>query len=196
MLRNIPGSGVRTPGSYDAAELAIDPRGRGGLAAIHKPVYGALWLAGLAQQYQLFDWIDRRNYRFRYEVIEQPGSMAERRIPSEDLFPNSNRSQLLQCYLHDLCWFQIPAERQAEVKKSLMLRLARRYCRQHSPRGSISVYSVVERITAVQARQVERGPFVLFRFRWQAGQVVLEEPAADPLLRMELVEGNPPGEPR
>lgn len=172
MLRHVPiGSRVETT-RYDPAELSIDPRGAGGLTAMHKPLYCALWFAGIAQEYQLFNWIDVRNYRFRYTVTRNNGTRLEGIDPSE-LFPRSNRAALLEGYLHDRCWFEIPSQRSAEFKRSLATRFAERFARAHPLDGTIVVTSTVERITAANPRAIERGPEVLFSFAVRDGNVAL-----------------------
>jgi hypothetical protein len=175
MLRFAPGDSRREPEHYTSIEIAIDGRGAGGLGWMHQPLYGALWMAGIAQQYQLFDWIDQRNLRFRYDIVERDGNQ-ERPIAVDTFFPASNRSALLQSYLHDRGWVNVPPERRGELKRSLALRLARRYCRERAPRGTVVVRSTIERITGLNPRLVEREAQVLFRFAIRHGVVVLLEP--------------------
>ena len=92
---------------------------------------------GQAQQYQLFNWIDERNYTVRYDVIESHDQHAVRRNEAGTVMPQSTRGNLLQFYLHGLTWMRIPRERQAELQSSLQVRLARRYCQQFHPEARL-----------------------------------------------------------
>lgn len=182
MTRNFPmGSDIK-PVSYDSSKMAIDPRGSGGLSAVHELLYGALWAVGIAQEYQLFNWIDFRNHHVTYEVVEIDGD-SRRTINPQDLFPGSNRSVLLQCYLHDLCWLKIPPARNAELKRSIAERFAQRYCRTYAPKGTIMVSAAIDRITATEEKNApHRSPTPLFSFKLQAGKVLLEAPLSTPSL--------------
>jgi hypothetical protein len=184
MLRYVPAGGAVEQKHYVSTERSIDPRGAGGLAAIHKPIYGVLWLVGIAQQYQLFDWIDVRNHRFRYEITQRDGAFVKRIDPG-DLFPDTNRSVFLQGYLFDHCWIHIPPGRSAELKRALALRFAQRYCLRHDVRGTVAVAVTIERITAANPAVVQRGPEVLFTFSVQDGRVVLgQSPPDSPVPRL------------
>jgi len=176
MLRFPPFSVPVNQARADNIELAIDPRAVGGHTVLHKPLYCALWLAGLAQQYQLFDWIDIRNHRIHYDIICQEGP-KQSAIDAEKIFPNTNRSALLQGYLHDLCWLKIPIARNHELKQSLALRFAQRYCRNHNLHGTIVVKSWVERITASDLPTIKGHPTILFSFTVQNGRVILLDTA-------------------
>jgi hypothetical protein len=134
------GAGEAAPEHASAADLA--------LARQQNPLYGALWMIGIAQSYRLFDWIDDRNFTIRYEVVEvEPGSPAHP-IAAEELFPESIRGILLQSYLHGITWFRVPEADKAEVEASLYTRFARRFCRSHPNTGRIVVHATVARITA------------------------------------------------
>ena len=117
-----------------------------GLGPVQSTFFGALWLAGIAQQYQLFNWIDERNYRLYYKVFEREpdGSSAEGN--TADLLPRSLRGVLLQFYLHGITWMRVPPARQAEIRESLQTRIAARYCRKASPEGAVDVLYAIERI--------------------------------------------------
>ena len=194
MLRYVPAGGTVEPDRYGAAELSIDPRGSGGLGAMHKPLYCALWFAGIAQEYQLFNWIDVRNHRLRYQITLQEG-VTRRQIDPAEFFPATNRSVLLQLYLHDLCWFKVPADRNAELKRTLALRFAQRYSRAHCEQhGIVTVTTTVERVTAAEPRRIEHGPEVLFSFTLRDGDAVLRQaPVAH--FPARLAPAAPPGAP-
>ena len=174
MTRYVPATTEVQPHDYNAENLSIDPRGIGGLAALHEKLYYALWFAGVAQEYQLFNWIDTRNHHVRYVVTEFADGRLRQIDPSE-IFPPTNHSMLLQCYLHDLNWFAVPPAENTALKRSLALRFAQRYCRSHPPRGKVVVTASIERITATLPWPVERPPRVLFSFSLCDGAVIIDK---------------------
>ena len=136
---------------------------------VHKPAYAVLYVLGIAQDYQLFNWIDRKNFHAKLEarVLKEKKS---RGINPEDVFPRSIRHVLLQSYLHNVRWIKIPEERRKELKQSIYRRYARRYCRLHAPDGAVSVLATVQRLTADNLR-LERGIWrLLLRFSSRDGK--------------------------
>ena len=101
---------------------------------------------GIAQQYQLFNWIDDRNFTVNYRIDEHRNDGSVRPIEPDTMFPPSLRGVLLQFYVHDITWLRIPPEHREELRRSLLTRIAHRYCRNSQPTGKIAVYSSVERI--------------------------------------------------
>jgi hypothetical protein len=143
--RFIPGLHGLSAARYDSVASGIDSRAVGGLSEFHMALYSALWLVGIAQEYQLFNWIDIRNYTVRYQV-QLDASGVRKALDPKGLFPASTRSVILQAYLHDLTWFRIPAAYRDRLKESLSRRLANRYCRSFHPAGVVSVTSQLMRI--------------------------------------------------
>jgi len=143
-----------------------------GLGYLQWSFFSFLWCMGIAQQYQLFNWIDDRNYSFHYEVIEYQGGAA-RQIDPDRMFPRSTRGVLLQLYLHGVTWMRIPNERQVELRHSLQLRFARRYCRQFRPEGDVAAYSTLERVSAT-ATHVEEDRVLFMKFSCQHGEPQME----------------------
>lgn len=143
--RFLPGLHDLSAARYHSVASGIDSRAVGGLSDFHMALYSALWLVGVAQEYQLFNWIDIRNYTVRYEVRLDAGGQRKMLDP-KGLFPDSTRGVLLQAYLHDLTWFRIPAAYRDRLKESLSRRLANRYCRTFHPDGRVSVTSQLMRI--------------------------------------------------
>jgi hypothetical protein len=117
-----------------------------GLGPVQKTFFGVLWTMGIAQQYQLFNWIDDRNFTVHYKIDEHRNDGSVRPIEPDTMFPPSLRGVLLQFYIHDITWLRIPPEHREELRQSLLTGIARRYCRYHQPTGNIAVYSSVERI--------------------------------------------------
>ena len=134
-----------------------------GLQTVQMSFFSVLWFMGQAQQYQLFNWIDERNYTVHYDVIEIRDHQALRRSEPGTVMPQSTRGNLLQVYLHGLTWMRIPPERKAELQSSLQLRFARRYCQQFHPEGQVTFYSTLERVYAEGNRiEEDHVPFMKF----------------------------------
>jgi hypothetical protein len=91
-----------------------------GLGPVQKTFFSSLWSVGIAQQYQLFNWIDERNYSVRYEAAEYEGDKETRTLDADTIFLPSTRGVLLQCYLHGITWMRVRArQRQTELRRSL-----------------------------------------------------------------------------
>jgi len=161
---------ILTPAAVDApdyrlTEAGIDPRGVGGLTILHEAAYGLLWLAGLAQRYQLFDWIDLRNYTVSYRILD-----AGVEMPARTMFPRTARSALLQSYLYDVVWVRLPARHRQRFRETLMRRFANRYCRGTGGDGRVEVSYTLARIVPGEPRRGESAPLMAFRCR--AGEAV------------------------
>jgi hypothetical protein len=112
-----------------------------GLESVQMTFFGALWIMGIAQQYQLFNWIDHRNYTTHYRVVAG-GKDAD----PDAMFVRSLRGVLLDFYIHDITWLRVPPEMRKELRTSVLTRAASRYCRNERPSGDVTVYSSLEKI--------------------------------------------------
>ena len=141
-----------------------------GLGPVQFVFYSALWTVGMAQQYQLFNWIDDRNYHIEYEAYRsdlQP-------VNVEEIFPRAIRSILLQAYLFGISWAQIPVAEQAELRRALYSRFARRYCRSHHRDGDeVLVYSKVRRVTTANPISGPVDRSLMMRFRCEPDETRL-----------------------
>lgn len=126
---------------------------RPGLAVVPGGIASVLWIAGFCQVYQLFDWIDERNFQVRYEIWEN----GTKQIPAEALFPPNARSVLLQSYLNDVLWTPVPLSHRATLRRSLYERFAARYCRRYPTTGEIRVDVRLSR-TYVDGPTIDRVP--------------------------------------
>lgn len=120
----------------------VDGRAEG-LRSVQMTFFGTLWIMGIAQQYQLFNWIDDRNYATHYRVVE-----SGREVDPDIMFVRSLRGVLLDFYIHDITWMRVPPELRAELRQSILTRTARRYCRNSQPQDEVEAYSSIERIDA------------------------------------------------
>ena len=67
-------------GYAEASRTRTTEGGAEGLGPIQTALFSSLWSIGIAQQYQLFNWIDERNYSVRYKIIEYEGGTPGREI--------------------------------------------------------------------------------------------------------------------
>ena len=151
----------------------------------HNPAHALLWMGGIFQSYRLFDWVDARNYHVRFEVRGVGGADAGRHVADADagrlvdpepLFPQSMRHLLLQSYLIGNIWLQLSPDRLEAVRRSLLVRHARRYARAHPEAGTIDVVAVVQRVTADNLELTRGEPRPLMRFTCQGGDAVMNFP--------------------
>jgi hypothetical protein len=118
---------------------------------VHKPAYALLWVVGIAQDYQLFNWVDRKNYHAKYDAMIQLADGQPRPLDPDVIFSTSLRATLLQSYLHDVRWIRVPYQYRYVLKQSVLLRIAQRFCRLHHIQGQITVWSTVQRIHPANA---------------------------------------------
>ena len=113
---------------------------------IHKPAYAILWMVGIAQDYQLFNWIDRKNYAVRYRLEMTSSEASPQALAPSMLFPRTLRAVLLQSYLHNVRWIAVPRAYRVSLKRSILTRLAQRFCRLHPLPGRLTAWSRIQRI--------------------------------------------------
>ena len=139
---------------------------------VHKPAYALLWLGGVAQDYQLFNWIDKKNWRGEtvvWSIARGPQGLAE---PAADLFPPSLRGVLLQAYLHDVRWIKVPREYREALKQSILSRAAQRFCRRH-PTDAVVAETVTQRITPDNVNLDQGETKFLMEFQCRNGGAVV-----------------------
>jgi hypothetical protein len=95
------------------------------------------------------------------------------------VFPRSTRSVLLQSYLLGITWAQIPTDRQAELRQSLYMRVARRYCSSHGD-GSVAVYSTLSRIMPFDQKQERGRRALMILFHCSSGEARVNAMNLDP----------------
>jgi hypothetical protein len=121
-------------------------RGTPVLGALYKPAYAFLWVVGIAQEYHLFDWIDKMNYHVTYRVSTQRPDGTRQALAPTSLFPRSLRAILLQAYVHNVRWMRIPSQHRTALKYSILSRLAQRFCRQQTLATPVTAWARVQRI--------------------------------------------------
>ena len=166
---------------WEAANTGRRLRERYSASGWDNPVRSLLWTVGIFQSYRLFDWVDERNYHLRFEVtsVASPGSAdasdsaTGRPLDPDAMFPRTMRHLLLQSYLVGNIWLRMSPDKLEAVRRSLLVRHARRYARTHPGAGTIDVVAIVQRITEdnLELTQGERRP--LMRFTCRGGDAVM-----------------------
>ena len=146
---------------------------------IGRPLGGAastvLWLAGLAQDYRLFDWVEAKNYRIDYEIFPK-GSAARRAFDPAGFLPATTSAVLLQAYLYDIHWMSFPRKHLPELKASILSRAAARFCRVHpGVNVSLRAQAVIRRITAADPDLMQVVERPVIDFRCSAGEAAVDK---------------------
>jgi hypothetical protein len=122
-----------------------------GVSYVSMAAYGVLWGAGLAQDYHLFNWISTVNYSIENRVTVEPLELVDGAAPHDVdptlLFPRSLRMALVQTYLHDVKWAYASKSDRVAIKRMILPRAARRFCRTTGIEGRVRLTSRVQRIT-------------------------------------------------
>jgi hypothetical protein len=145
----------------------------------YQPAFAILWFGGIAQDYQLFNWIHLKNYRGETSVwLSPPGKDAVPVDPGE-FFPSSLRAVLLQSYVHDVRWIKIEDEYRAALKRALLERFARRFCRDHPQPGSIAVLTRVHQIVPEDPELLQGETRFLVEFQCGDGDAIVCQSMVD-----------------
>jgi hypothetical protein len=139
------------------------------VGALNVPAYGVLWMVGVAQDYRLFNWIDRVNFDVE-TVISESGSNALS-VPGAANYPTSFRSKLLLAYLHDIRWLRLPRKDRLRMRTSIAERLAQWYCRNNHPEGEVLIASEVYRL--VPSGREHESSLVVAEFTCDDGRAVV-----------------------
>jgi hypothetical protein len=139
------------------------------VGALNVPAYGVLWMVGVAQDYRLFNWIDRVNFDVE-TVISESGSNGAR-VPETVNYPSSFRSKLLLAYLHDIRWLRLPRKDRLRMRTSIAERLAQWYCRNNHPDRQVLIASEVYRL--VPGGREHESSLVVVEFDCRAGRAVV-----------------------
>ena len=176
---------------WEAANTGRRLRPRYSASGWDNPVRALLWMVGIFQSYRLFDWVDARNYHVRFEVTRvsaaasadvdgapEPATPSEPAAPLDPdaLFPRSMRHLLLRSYLVGNIWMRMSPGQLERVRRSLLVRHARRYARTHPDAGTIEAVAVVQRVTKdnLELTRGERRP--MMRFTCRGGRAIMDSP--------------------
>jgi hypothetical protein len=139
----------------------------------YQPAFAVLWFGGIAQDYQLFNWIHTKNWRGEHTITELKPDGETEPVDPADFFPTSLRGVLLQSYVHDVRWMKIPEDDRPALKRALLERFARRFCRLYRREGYISVRSFVHQIVPQDPALTEGDDRFLIEFQCRGEKVVV-----------------------
>jgi hypothetical protein len=143
------------------------------IGIVHQPAFALLWLVGIAQDYQLFNWIDTKNYYVTHQVTATTPDGVQLQLAPTAIFPTSMRSVLLQTYLRNVRWMPFPQQHRRTLKQQILLRLAQRFCRFHPTPESVRVASMIRRIVPDNVALTRGNEQFWMQFRCFQGQAVL-----------------------
>ena len=151
-----------------------------GLKVAWEPGMAALYLGGVAQEYHLFDWIDRFNWTIHHTIEVQPAGKESFQVPSDLLFPKSVRGFIVQSYLMPMRWMRVPRPLTGEMRNTTMQMSARRFVRNESEllgeEGTVTVTSRIGRLDQEDLRGERLWTVTLMTFHYKDGEVVFLEP--------------------
>ncbi len=140
---------------------------------------GVLYLGGVAQEYHLFDWIDRFNWSIHHEVVVTNGE-EETEVVSTELFPASVRGFIVQSYLLPMRWMRVPRPLTGEMRNSVLRRSAQRFVETHpqlvKEGTTVTVRSRVGRLDRQDMTGEQLWETQLMTFSVSQGQVVFSYP--------------------
>jgi len=116
------------------------------VGALNVPAYGVLWMVGVAQDYRLFNWIDRVNFDVETGIAELDSAGLAIPVTDRVHYPSSFRSKLLLAYLHDIRWLRLPRVYRRHMRSSIAERLATWYCRNNEVHSTVRITSNVYRL--------------------------------------------------
>ncbi|MGH7586662.1 MAG: hypothetical protein ACREMH_10470 [Gemmatimonadales bacterium] len=123
---------------------------------LNVPAYGVLWTLGVAQDYRLFNWIDRVNYDLDTEILELAPGGGTTPLTGQARYPSSFRAKLLLGYAHNVRWLRLPREYRPRVRRGIAERLAGWYCRNNDGDATVRITSDVYRLVASGRTPVSR----------------------------------------
>ncbi len=113
-----------------------------------------LWLCGLAQSYELVNWIDDRNFSVVIEVETGKGVNTIKIHDLENTIPTTIRSSLFYSYLVGVTWNDISVDRLEDLKSSLSKKLAV-YLSEHEPELSKKDFRLFYSLYRINPRDSE-----------------------------------------
>lgn len=150
------------------------------LGAVWEPAMGVLYWGGVAQEYHLFDWIDRFNWTVSHRITVHPDEGDMFTVPSQELFPHSVRGFIIQSYLLPMRWMRVPRPLTGEMRNAVLQRAARRFVREQKASlgssGRVFVESTVGRLTRDDLEGQGAWNMTLAELRYQGSDVSFEFP--------------------
>lgn len=156
-------------------------KGIPGIGVTYEPAMATLYLGGVAQEYHLFDWIDRFNWWVQHRVEVQPEQGEPFDLEPSALFPATVRGFIVQSYLLPMRWMRVPRPLTGEMRNSVLQRSAERLVAQQRARlgtaGRVTVDTLVARLDRDNLDLEKRWPVLLMDFEYDAqGRVRFRQP--------------------
>lgn len=150
------------------------------LEKVWEPCMALLYLGGVAQEYHLFDWIDRFNWTIHHTVTVTPEGGEKFEVDSTELFPHSVRGFIVQSYLLPMRWMRVPRPLTGEMRNSVLRSAASRFVRTHPEllreSGQVQVSSKVGRLDKRDLEGKELWDTELMRFEYRGNRVKFLHP--------------------
>lgn len=141
----------------------------------YEPAMGALYWGGVAQEYHLFDWIDRFNWYVSHTVTVFPQQGKPYEVEPSQVFPASVRGFIVQSYLLPMRWMRITRPLTGEMRISILHRCCERFIRAHSTQfqgdGRVEIKTRVGRVDRDNLLIEKTWPITLVRFDYSEGAV-------------------------
>lgn len=142
------------------------------VGGVYEPAMATLYWGGVAQEYHLFDWIDRYNWSVAHEVTVTPNGGRSLKVSSAGLFPPTVRGFIVQSYLLPMRWMRVPRPLTGEMRNSILLRAAERFLRNNrevlGDSGLVRVETDVARVTRDNLDLSKSWRVTLMEFRYNA----------------------------
>lgn len=143
---------------------------------LYRPGVGLLYVAGIAQDYHLFDWIDRFNFLIENKVTLTTKDTTSS-IDDTDLFPPNLRGKILQSYIHHMRWMPVSPAFDGELRRSILQRAAQRFAKRNPKlQGQVEVKVLVQKIDHhnLHVDKAQERPLMIFKV--ENGQAHIQEP--------------------
>lgn len=156
------------------------------LEKVWEPAMAVLYVGGVAQEYHLFDWIDRFNWTLKNKVTVKPENGTPFEMDQKELYPASVRGFIVQSYLLPMRWMRVPQPLTGEMRNSVLRRGAERLVRNHrqilGERGTISVDSKVGRLDKrdLEGQKLWEVPLMIFEYEGESVRFHHPRPALVP----------------
>jgi hypothetical protein len=140
------------------------------LDKVWEPCMALLYAGGVAQEYHLFDWIDRFNWTIEHSISVETEEGSSLELPGQELFPHSVRGFIVQSYLLPMRWMRVPRPLTGEMRNGILRRAARRFVKTHRKMlgnsGKVKVISRVGRLDQrdLKGRNLWRTRLMEFRY--------------------------------
>jgi len=124
------------------------------------------------QNYQLFDWISRFNFKIEKEAYFIPaGNDSKIELDPKNFLPDSVRYNLFQLRFYDVRWLlRIGGEKRRELKLDIPKRIAANYCRKIGEDGEVFLSTTIHRITELNFDFNRKPKVVRYKFNCVGGK--------------------------